>query len=135
LAETCYPVKVSHGHARQLVGKTRHLFMPTPVDMATPNPTERGYYCPMVQSNTFMIRAALGIGSRSVLNPSLRFKSDPDILALDIHEQMGGRLGVGKSQVRERCVTPWENSNNSWKRCTAAGRTSCEATARMSCWW
>jgi predicted nucleotide-binding protein (sugar kinase/HSP70/actin superfamily) len=100
LAETCFPVKVSHGHARALVGKTRHLFMPTPVDMATPNAAERGYYCPMVQSNTFMIRAALGIESASVLNPRLRLKSDPDILALDIHEQMGGRLGVGKSQLR-----------------------------------
>jgi predicted CoA-substrate-specific enzyme activase len=101
LAETCFPVKVSHGHARALVGKTRHLFMPTPIDMATPNPSERGYYCPMVQSNTFMIRAALGIGSQSVLNPSLRLKSDPDVLALDIHEQMGGRLSVGKSQLRD----------------------------------
>ncbi len=101
LAETCYPVKVSHGHARQLVGNTRHLFMPTPVDMATPKPAERGYYCPMVQSNTFMIRAALGISAQSVLSPSLRFKSDPMVLALDLHEQLGDRLGVGKSQVRE----------------------------------
>jgi predicted CoA-substrate-specific enzyme activase len=100
LAETCFPVKVSHGHARALVGKTRHLFMPTPVDMATPNPAERGYYCPMVQGNTFMIRAALGIDSASVLNPCLRLKSDPDVLALDLHEQMGGRLGVGKPQLR-----------------------------------
>jgi predicted nucleotide-binding protein (sugar kinase/HSP70/actin superfamily) len=101
LAETCYPVKVSHGHARQLVGKTRHLFMPTPIDMATPNPSERGFYCPMVQSNTFMIRAALGIHGLSVLSPSLRLKSDPEALALDIHEQIGGRLRVGKSQLRD----------------------------------
>jgi predicted CoA-substrate-specific enzyme activase len=101
LAETCFPVKVAHGHARTLVGNTRHLFMPTPIDMATPRPAERGYYCPMVQSSTFMIRAALGIGPQSVLNPSLRLKSDPDLLALDIHEQMGARLGVGKSRVRE----------------------------------
>lgn len=101
LGETCYPVKVSHGHARQLLGQTRYLFMPTPVDMATPRPTERGYYCPMVQSNTFMIRAALGIGAQSVLNPSLRLKSAPELLALDIYEQMGRRLKVGKYQVRD----------------------------------
>ena len=101
LGETCYPVKVSHGHARLLLGQTRYLFMPTPVDMATPRPSERGYYCPMVQSNTFMIRAALGIGAQSVLNPCLRLKSDPEMLALDIYEQMGGRLEVGKSQVRD----------------------------------
>jgi predicted CoA-substrate-specific enzyme activase len=101
LAETCYPVKVSHGHARQLLGKTRYLFMPAPIDMATPNPAERGYFCPMVQSNTFMIRAALGIRAPAVLSPSLRLKSDPDALALDLHEQIGERLGIGRARLRE----------------------------------
>ena len=61
VAETCYPVKVSHGHARLLMGKTRFLFLPTLIDMPTPEPAERGYYCPMVQSNAYMVRAALGI--------------------------------------------------------------------------
>jgi predicted CoA-substrate-specific enzyme activase len=99
-AETCYPVKVSHGHARLLVGQTRHLFLPTPVDMATPRARERAYYCPMVQSNAYMIRAALGIPADAVLNPSLNLRSDPDMLALDLYRQMGRRLGVGKGGMR-----------------------------------
>jgi predicted CoA-substrate-specific enzyme activase len=100
-AETCYPVKVSHGHARLLMGRTRHLFLPTPVDMATPRECERGYYCPMVQSNAYMIRAALGMPSAAVLSPTVNFKADPDMLALDLHAQLGRRLGVGKRRVRQ----------------------------------
>jgi len=40
VAETCYPVKVSFGHVRELVGKTRFLFLPTLIDMPVPNPSE-----------------------------------------------------------------------------------------------
>jgi predicted CoA-substrate-specific enzyme activase len=100
-AETCYPVKVSHGHARLLVGRTRHLFLPVSVDMATPHARERGYYCPMVQSNAFMIRAALNIPAEAVLSPTLNLRADADMLALDLYAQLGRRLGVGRRQVRQ----------------------------------
>ncbi len=99
-AETCYPVKVSHGHARLLTARTRHLFLPTPLDMPTRNNRERGYYCPMVQSNAYMIRAALGIPAEAVLSPVLNLRADADMLALDLHAQMGPRLGVGKGRIR-----------------------------------
>jgi predicted CoA-substrate-specific enzyme activase len=100
-AETCYPVKVSHGHGRLLMGRTRHLFLPIPLDMATPHERERGYYCPMVQSNTYMIRAALGIPAEAVLSPVLNLRLDADMLAQDLHAQIGRRLGVGKRRVRQ----------------------------------
>jgi predicted nucleotide-binding protein (sugar kinase/HSP70/actin superfamily) len=71
VAETCYPMKVSHGHAKELMGKTRYLFLPTLIDMPTPEPSERGYYCPMVQSSSYMIRAALGITGSTLLSLAL----------------------------------------------------------------
>jgi predicted CoA-substrate-specific enzyme activase len=101
VAETCYPVKVSHGHAKQLLGKTGFMFLPTLVDMATPNPSERGFYCPLVQSNAFMIRAALGIDESTILSPTLHLKFDPDMLALEFYDQVGKRLGLKKGRVRE----------------------------------
>jgi predicted nucleotide-binding protein (sugar kinase/HSP70/actin superfamily) len=98
-AETCYPVKVAHGHARLLMGRTRFMFLPIPIDMPTPQPAERGYYCPMVQSNAHMIRAALGVPPQDLLSPTLCLKSDPDMLALSIHEQLGKRLGRRKAHI------------------------------------
>jgi predicted nucleotide-binding protein (sugar kinase/HSP70/actin superfamily) len=67
--------------------------------MPTPQPAERGYYCPMVQSNAHMVRAALGVPEQAVLSPTLYLKSDPDMLALDIHEQIGDRLGLRKVHI------------------------------------
>ena len=100
VAETCYPMKVSHGHAKTLMGKTNYLFLPTLIDMATPELSERGYYCPMVQSSSFMIRAALGLPGSTLLNPSLNLKFDPEMLALDLHKQLVGKLGWKRGLVK-----------------------------------
>jgi predicted CoA-substrate-specific enzyme activase len=121
-AETCYPVKVSHGHARLLMGRTRHLFLPTPVDMATPHARERGYYCPMVQSNAYMIRAALGIPAEAVLNPTLNLRADADMLALDLHAQIGRRLGVGRRRVRQALRYALERQDRFEKELLSRGR-------------
>ena len=101
VAETCYPVKVSHGHIKALTGKTRYLFMPTMINMATPEPAEIGFYCPMVQSNSYMVRAALGMDRSSILNPVIHQKYDPETLALEISEQIKSRLGVSKARIRK----------------------------------
>jgi predicted CoA-substrate-specific enzyme activase len=100
LAQTCYPVKVSHGHAKTLMGKTSYLFLPTLIDMATPEPSERGYYCPMVQSSSFMIRTALGLPGSTLLSPTLHLKSDPEMVALDLYKQLVGKLGWKRGQVK-----------------------------------
>jgi predicted CoA-substrate-specific enzyme activase len=101
MAETCYPVKVSHGHVSALMNKTRYLFLPTLIDMATPDISERGYYCPMVQSNSYMVRAALGINGASLLSPVIHMKHDPRTLAMEIFVQIKGKLKVSKSRVRK----------------------------------
>ena len=98
-SETCYPVKVSHGHVAELAGKTAHLFIPTMITMETPQPEEKGFFCPMVQSNSYMVRMALDLDGVSVLNPVIHFKYDPDSLALELADQMRSRLGVGRAAI------------------------------------
>jgi predicted nucleotide-binding protein (sugar kinase/HSP70/actin superfamily) len=102
VAETCYPIKVSHGHVKSLIGMTRYLFLPTLIDMHTPAPEESGFFCPLVQSNAYMTRRALGLepATAGVLSPVLHLKSDPDALALELAEQLGEPLGVSRSAVR-----------------------------------
>jgi predicted CoA-substrate-specific enzyme activase len=101
VAETCYPVKVSHGHVRALMGKTRYMFMPTIINMPTPVPSETGFYCPMVQGNSYMVITALGMDKTSILSPVVHLKYDPDTLALEIFEQLGERLGVDRKGVKK----------------------------------
>jgi predicted nucleotide-binding protein (sugar kinase/HSP70/actin superfamily) len=101
VAETCYPVKVSFGHVREIAAKTRFLFLPTLIDMPVPNPSEVGYYCPMIQSNAYMVRSAFKLDRASLLSPSLHLKYDPDLLAAELSEQVREKLGVTKTQVKK----------------------------------
>ena len=99
-SETCYPVKVSHGHIAELAGKTAHLFIPSMITMETPRSEEKGFFCPMVQSNSYMVRMAVDLDGVSILNPVLHLKYDLDSLALEVADQMRSRLGVGKAAIR-----------------------------------
>jgi predicted CoA-substrate-specific enzyme activase len=111
VAETCYPVKVSHGHIKELIGKTRYLFMPTMVTMSTPESSEKGFYCPMIQSNSYMVRFALGIDPASILSPVIHMKYDQDTLALEISEQIQKKLNVGKTEIKRAIHYALERHN------------------------
>jgi len=101
MAETCYPVKVSYGHVRELLGKTAYLFLPSVINMQTPVETETGFYCPMSQSNSYMIRAAFAVDRDRTLSPVVHFKYDPETLGLEIWEQIGSKLRKSKAAVRK----------------------------------
>ncbi|MCD6306243.1 MAG: CoA activase [Deltaproteobacteria bacterium] len=100
VAETCYPVKVSHGHVKELMGKTSYLFIPSMINMATPTPNEKGSYCPMVQANSYMLRMALGLDRASILNPEVHLKYDLDTLAMELTDQLGPKLRVRRKDVK-----------------------------------
>jgi predicted nucleotide-binding protein (sugar kinase/HSP70/actin superfamily) len=98
-AETCYPVKVSLGHVKTLLGKTAWLFLPSIISIEVANPGEVGFFCPMVQGNSYITRAALDIDMSSVLNPVIHLNQETGRLAQEIWEQMGKNLGAGKREI------------------------------------
>jgi predicted CoA-substrate-specific enzyme activase len=100
-AETCYPVKVSHGHVKELIGKTKFLFLPSIVNMATPKASETGFFCPLVQANQYMVRNALGLDREAVLSPVVHLKYDTPTLALELAEQVSRRLGRSRREIRK----------------------------------
>ena len=99
VAETCYPVKVSHGHVKELLGKTKYLFLPSFIDMPTPEPSERGFNCPLVQSNAYMIRSALPVEESNLIDPVINLKQDPDTLAIQLSEQIRKKLKVTRKAI------------------------------------
>lgn len=99
-AETCYPVKVSHGHVRRLAGKTALLFLPVLIDMPSQDGNERGFYCPLVQSNSFMTRAALDLENETVIAPVIHLKENRSTLGLELAEQLSGTLGRSDQEIK-----------------------------------
>ena len=121
-AETCYPVKVSHGHVKELIGKTRYLFLPSTISMQTPEPSETGFYCPMVQGNTYMVRMALDIDPASVLSPVVHLKYDPDTLALELSEQIKSKLRLTKKEIKKALTFAIEKNDEFVREMHKRGR-------------
>jgi predicted CoA-substrate-specific enzyme activase len=101
IVETCYPIMVSHGHIKALMGKTHYLFLPIIINMSTPNDEEAGFYCPLVQSNRYMARMALGLNMDNVLSPILHMKHEPDTLSQELGQVLSKRLKVSQREIKK----------------------------------
>jgi predicted CoA-substrate-specific enzyme activase len=83
VAETCYPIKVAHGHVAALVaGDVDFIFLPSVINAATPEygPRDRwSFNCPLVQTIPYMVRGAgvVDPGSRRLFSPALYMQSGP----------------------------------------------------------
>jgi predicted CoA-substrate-specific enzyme activase len=99
--ETCFPVKVSHGHVMDLLGKTQYLFLPNIIDLPSHDEEKNSFYCPLVQGNQYMLRTALGLKDSDTLNPAVHLKYDPDLLSMELHEQIGKNLRVSLGKIKE----------------------------------
>ena len=125
-AETCYPVKISHGHIKELLGKTKYLFLPSIINMSTPEPSEVGTYCPMVQTNSYTARMTFTIERSAILNPVIHGKYDPEILAVEIAEQMGPKLGLTRSEIKKALYFGLDKQNQFVEQLRKKGRTYLE---------
>jgi len=59
-AETCFPIKVTHGHILDLLEKgVDYIFLPSIIDMPSKQGLEQSYNCPYVQAIPYIIRSAI----------------------------------------------------------------------------
>ncbi|MGB9715838.1 MAG: acyl-CoA dehydratase activase [Thermodesulfovibrionales bacterium] len=84
LAETCFPVKVAHGHIRHLIEKdVDAILLPSFINLNRPdNPMDRGYACPYTQTIPYVSRLAFeGI---KLLTPIIDLRRGTDFLKKEL---------------------------------------------------
>jgi len=107
-AETCYPIKVFHGHVKALLGRVRHLFLPTIVNLPTPGSEESGLSCPLVQGSRYMVSAALEIPPSTLLTPTVYLKAPTADIVTDLARSLGGPLGLSRRRIDRAFREAWE---------------------------
>jgi predicted CoA-substrate-specific enzyme activase len=98
-SETCYPIKVFHGHVKSLIGHVGYVFLPTIINVPTPRPEETGFHCPLVQGSQYMVTAALNIHRESLLSPTVCLNDPVDRIVMDLHRDLKRPLGLSRRQV------------------------------------
>lgn len=86
--EPCFPVKVAHGHALELLDQeVDYLFIPSIINMEKDDPSQpRNFLCPYVQTIPYTLRSALGLPEHLLLNPVMQFDRGVQGIAEDLAE-------------------------------------------------
>jgi predicted CoA-substrate-specific enzyme activase len=96
--DSCFPVKLVHGHAASL-NNVDYILYPCAIRMGLKEGDEnQKYSCPLVQASPFIIRQALGLGKR-LLIPIIDFScGDEDVInnLADVAVKMGYSRSQGK---------------------------------------
>ncbi|KMY66765.1 CoA activase [Desulfocarbo indianensis] len=128
--EPCFPLKVAHGHIKELLGQgVKRILMPHVVNLAAPN-HELGYgqVCPYVQTLAYTAPAALdfaGAGAELISAP-LRFGWGERVLRRDLRE-LARKMGANAWQVNAAMEAAQAAQQDFYDRLKARGRQVLEA--------
>ncbi len=104
VAETCFPIKVAHGHLLDLIDKGMDtIFLPSVINMPLSHPSlDRSFTCPYVQSFPYAVKSAIDFKAQGVkvLTPVIQFGWAPRNMKRELIK-MGRELGKSADEVRE----------------------------------
>ncbi len=111
-AETCFPIKVAHGHVLDLLEReVKRIFLPSIVNLRSPLPdVPVSTLCPYVQSFPYAVKASIDFKSfgAEVLQPVIHFGWERKDLVKEL-VRFGKVLGCGASRVRKAHARAEEN--------------------------
>lgn len=102
-AETCFPIKLVHGHILNLVDKkVDFIFLPSIINMkSNENSAERTHNCPYVQAIPYIINAAFKLENHGVrlLSPIIHLQKGIKNIEVALVE-MGKKLNKSSWQIK-----------------------------------
>ncbi|KJJ84668.1 CoA-substrate-specific enzyme activase [Candidatus Omnitrophus magneticus] len=100
LSESCFPVKVAHGHVKYLLEEgVKTLLMPSFVNMSNPGDDfAKSSPCPYTQTIPYMAKAAFG--DADIISPIVDFTRDEKHLFKELKGAFK-RFGVGDKELKE----------------------------------
>ncbi len=129
-AETCFPIKVAHGHVLDLIrSDVDHVFLPCVVDLE-PNESDFTNYfaCPYVQSMPYFVRAAIDLSDANgrLIEPVIHMSHGRDAVAKVLADAVKG-LGVSKRAAIAAAEKGFEALDRFYSQMLARGREVLES--------
>ncbi len=125
VAETCFPVKVAHGHVLNLMKKKiDYIFLPTLVNMKQSNlKIKQSFACPYVQVLSCFIRSAMDLEKQGikVIDPVLAFGWKGKLFNASLKE-VAIRLGKKGGQVKRAIRAAEKAQDDFYQVIQARGR-------------
>jgi len=124
VTETCFPVKVAHGHVIDLLEKgVANLFLPSVIDQPPlVKDAVNSFNCPYSQTIPYTFPSAIDFKRyrTRVLSPVIRFGQGEKVL-MDDMSAFGKKLGVSKKRVMAAFEKAWETQQAFYARLLRRG--------------
>jgi len=108
--ETCFPIKVAHGHVADLMDKeVDYIFVPSIINSEhEAQGIVHSFLCPLVQSMPYLIEAAFGdAGERPpLLAPVFHFERGRAHVSARLRE-LGRKFGVPRARIEQAVSEAW----------------------------
>ncbi|MEE9614845.1 MAG: acyl-CoA dehydratase activase-related protein, partial [Thermodesulfobacteriota bacterium] len=116
VTETCFPVKVAHGHVYELIEKkVEKIFLPSVINM---KPAREGQHhtavCPYVQTMPYLSNSSFDFEGVEVIAPVLHFNQGRAGLRKEF-QKLGKMLGAGKGAT-ESAMTAAFSAQDEFRR-------------------
>jgi len=125
VTETCFPVKVVHGHVLDLLNKkVPNLFLPSVIDQPPlVKDAVNSFNCPYAQTLPYTIPAAIDLSKYDIqlLKPVIRFGKGEKTLKTDL-AAFGSTLGVSRKKVLSAYRLAWEKQQIFYEKCLKRGQ-------------
>lgn len=125
VTETCFPIKVAHGHVNELMQKgVKQIFLPSIINM---KPAKEGQtftqLCPYVQTIPYLCRSAYDFKAAGVevLTPVIHFNTKENLMKKDFYE-FGKMLGKDKGSVDKAVAAAFAAQGEFKKNLLARGK-------------
>ncbi len=132
VSETCFPVKVAHGHILNLIEKgVQILFFPSIIEMTKIHPDiNRSQVCPYVQALPYTLRSAFDFEKEGVelLSPVLYLGQGKQKVAKALHS-LGKRLGKKTTVINHALEAAFKAQNDFYKSIQESGQAVLEQLA------
>ena len=113
-AETCFPVKVGHGHIKNLLDKgVEYIFLPSVINLKHRNPSiEQSFACPYAQTIPYMSPSAFDYAAHGVkiLEPKVYLARGKKEIVKSL-EEVGRQLGKSQSAVKKAVEAALESQD------------------------
>jgi len=101
--DTCFPIKLTHGHILSLLEKgIDYLFLPSVINLKQTSPYfSESYHCPYVQSIPYTISSTINFKEKNieVLQPVIRMRYEKKGFLKPLLE-MGKTLGISEKDIK-----------------------------------
>lgn len=125
LSETCFPVKVAHGHVLNLLKKkVDYIFLPSLINMKKEDDhNKENYTCPYVQSLPYVIKAAINLRDypTRLLSFPVYFQLDRSILLRTLIK-LAKELNRNKRQISEAMLKAERCQEEFYRRLSLKGQ-------------